>query len=89
MSSKEAAGSYCCSCCNFILMSDEHWERNLSFKITCPLQESKSRLVNFWRASFSLCRKAIGFSLASGVVAGTGHSPISNRLPFISMGRLP
>ena len=29
------------------LMSDAHWERNLSFKITCPSYESKSRLVKF------------------------------------------
>ena len=36
ISSKEAAGSCCCSCCNLILTSDAHWDRNLSFKITCP-----------------------------------------------------
>ena len=37
ISSKEAAGFCCCSYCNFILMSDAHRDRNLSFKITCSL----------------------------------------------------
>ena len=36
ISSKEEAGYCCCSCCNLILISDAHWDRNLSFKITCP-----------------------------------------------------
>ena len=65
ISSKEAAESCCCSCCNCILMSDARRDRNVSFKITCPLQESKSRLANFWRTSFSLLRQAMGFSLGT------------------------
>ena len=36
ISYKEAAGFCCYSCRNFILLSDVHWDRNLSFKITCP-----------------------------------------------------
>ena len=32
ISSNEAAESCSCSCCNFILMSDGPWDRNLSFK---------------------------------------------------------
>ena len=35
--SRLKTGSCCCSCCNVILMSDVHWDRNLSFKINCPL----------------------------------------------------
>ena len=53
----------------------------------CPLKslvphESKSRLVNFWRASFRCSRKAMG---SHWVIAETVHSPTTNRLPSISM----
>ena len=56
-------GSCCCNFCNFILISDVHWVSNLSFNITCPSQDTRSRLVNFWRTSFSLSKKVKGFSL--------------------------
>ena len=56
-------GSCCCNFCNFILISDVHWVSNLSFNITCPSEDTRSRLMNFWRASFSLSKKVMGFSL--------------------------
>ena len=37
--------------------------------------EYKSRLANFWRASFSLPRKAIRFLLGSWVTTETRHAP--------------
>ena len=68
-------------------MSDTHWDRNLSLKIT--LQESKPRLVNYWKASFRLFRKTMAFFLGSRVIAEIGLSAATNKLPSISMGGLP